>query len=105
MVGVISQFMQAPKQPHWEALFHILRYLKGAPGESLLHKPSHKLKVESFSDADWAGSCSGRRSTSGYYTFISGNLVTLRSKKQTVMTLSSAKAEYHAMAHTASEMR
>ncbi|RVW18498.1 Retrovirus-related Pol polyprotein from transposon RE1 [Vitis vinifera] len=35
-----------------------------------------------------------RRSTSGYFTFVSGNLVTWKSKKQNVVTRSSAEAEF-----------
>jgi hypothetical protein len=62
------------------------------------------LSVTGFSDADWAGSRSNQRSTSGYCTFVGGNLVTWRSKKQNVISRSSAEAEYRAMAHTASEM-
>jgi len=58
-----------------------------------------KLTVEGFSDVDWVGSHSDRRSTSGYCTFIGGNLVTWRSKKQTVVDHSSTEAEYRAMAH------
>jgi len=27
-VGVVSQFIHAPRHPHWEAISHILRYLK-----------------------------------------------------------------------------
>ena len=54
--------------------------------------------MEAFTDADWAGSVDDRRSTSGYCTFIGGNLVTWRSKKQTVVARSSAEAEYRAMA-------
>ena len=69
-----------------------------------MYKPSQKLTVEGFDDADWAGSRSERRSTSGYCIFVGGNLVTWRSKKQTIVVVSSAEAEYRAMAHTASEM-
>ncbi|CAL9009278.1 unnamed protein product, partial [Prunus brigantina] len=39
-----------------------------------------------------------RRSTSGYFTFVGGNLVTWRSKKQNVIARSSAEAEYRGMA-------
>ena len=35
-----------------------------------------------------------RRSTSGYFTFVGGNLVTWKSKKQKVVALSSAEAEF-----------
>ncbi|XP_028091623.1 uncharacterized protein LOC114291938 [Camellia sinensis] len=47
-----------------------------------LYFPKHdRLGVEAYTDADWAGSIIYRRSTSGYYTFVGGNLVTWRSKK------------------------
>jgi len=69
------QFMQAPRQPHWD-FSRTLRGLKGAPGKGLLNKPSHKLTVKGFNDADWAGSHNDRRSTFVYCTFVGGNLVT-----------------------------
>jgi hypothetical protein len=59
--------------------------------------------VVGYSDADWAGSCD-RKSTTGFCTFVGGNLVTWKSKKQNVVARSSAEAEYRAMASTASEL-
>lgn len=50
--------------------------------------------MEGYTDADWAGSRNDRRSTSGYFTFVGGNLVTWRSKKQPVVARSSAEAEF-----------
>lgn len=55
------------------------------------------VNIDGYTDADWAGSLSDRKSTSGYLTFIGGNLVTWRSKKQTVVALSSAEAEFRGM--------
>ncbi|RZB86491.1 Exocyst complex component EXO70B1 [Glycine soja] len=46
---------------------------------------------------DWAGSISDRKSTSGYLTFVGGNLVSWRSKKQKVVALSSVEAEFRGM--------
>ncbi|RVX00220.1 Retrovirus-related Pol polyprotein from transposon RE1 [Vitis vinifera] len=54
--------------------------------------------TEVYSDADWAGNIIDRRSTSGYCSFVWGNLVTWRSKKQSVVARSSAEAEYRALA-------
>lgn len=81
-----------------------MHYLKGATGRGPLYKPSPTLYVTGFCNDDWAGSHSDRRSTSDYCTFAGGNLVTWRSKKQTVVACSSAKAKYRAMAHTNSKM-
>ena len=49
--------------------------------------------VEVFVDTDWAGCPNDRRSTSGYCSYVFGNLVTWRSKKQPVVARSSAEAE------------
>ena len=62
------------------------------------------FKLEGFSDSDWAGNALDRKSTTGFCTFIGGNLVTWKSKKQTVLARSSAEAEYRAMASTACEL-
>ncbi|XP_024029461.1 uncharacterized protein LOC112093978 [Morus notabilis] len=50
-----------------------------------------------FTDVDWAGSTQDRRSTSSYCTYVWGNLVTWRSKKQPAVS-SSAEAKFRAMA-------
>jgi hypothetical protein len=84
--------MHASCEKHMEAVHRILRYLKSAPRKGLmLYKNSH-LEVEGYGDADWAGSVTDRRSTSGYYMFVGGNLVIWRNKKQYVMARSSAEA-------------
>ena len=55
--------------------------------------------IEAYTDSDWAVLVVDRKSTSGYCTFVWGNLVTWRSKKQSVVARSSAEAEYRAMSH------
>ena len=98
-VSTVSQFMNDPKEEHMTAVFRILRYLKMSPGKGLFFEKGVNRGLEIYSDADWAGSITDRRSTSGYCTFLWGNLVTWRSKKQTVVSRSSAEAELRAMAH------
>ncbi|KAK4393367.1 Retrovirus-related Pol polyprotein from transposon RE1, partial [Sesamum angolense] len=66
-------------------------------------KPLSRGDIESFG-TDYAGAKDDRKSTSGYCTYVGGNLVTWRSKKQTTVARSSAEAEYRAMAHTTSEI-
>ena len=61
-------------------------------------------EIVGYCDADWAGDRVDRRSTTGYCTFIGGNLVTWKSKKQKVVSCSSAEAEYRAMRKLTSEL-
>ncbi|XP_070005737.1 uncharacterized mitochondrial protein AtMg00810-like [Nicotiana sylvestris] len=91
-VSLVSQFMYSPKKEHQKVVYRILRYLKSSPGKRWLFKKSDKRSIEACTDEDSAGSCTDRRSTSGYCTFIWENLVTWRSKKQSVVARSIAEA-------------
>lgn len=76
VVSVVSQFMHAPTTVYLDIVYRILRYLKHNPGAGLLYSRRSDLLIEGYTDADWAGSLTDRRSTSGYCTFVGGNLVT-----------------------------
>ncbi|XP_062109888.1 secreted RxLR effector protein 161-like [Humulus lupulus] len=99
VVSLVSQYMHDPCQEHLNAVYRILRYLKQTPGKGLFFKKTTERKVEVFTYANWAGLVDDRKSTSGYYTIVWGNVVTWRSKKQTVVARISADAKYRAMAH------
>ncbi|TYK29397.1 Retrovirus-related Pol polyprotein from transposon TNT 1-94 [Cucumis melo var. makuwa] len=103
-VSVVSQFMSFPTVDHWAAVEQILCYLKAASGRGILYKDHGHTKVKCFSDADWVGSREDRRSISGYCVFVGGNLVSWKSKKQNVVSCSSAKSEYRAMAQSVCEI-
>lgn len=92
--------MNAPTQDHLEAAYRVIRNLKGCLGKVILYKNSGHCQVKVYTDADWAGSGTYHRSTSEYYTFLGGNLVTWRSKKQSVVARSNAEAEFQFMAHS-----
>lgn len=90
--------MHSPSEEHMNAVVRILRYLKSAPGKGLLFTKNNHLNIEGYTDSDWAGSVSDRKSTASYFTFVGGNLVTWRSKKQKVVALTGAEAEFRGMA-------
>jgi histone deacetylase 1/2 len=50
-----TRFTHAPKASHEKAVLRICRYLKGTRDEGLIMKPSEKLKVDCYVDADFDG--------------------------------------------------
>ncbi|XP_065636783.1 uncharacterized mitochondrial protein AtMg00810-like [Quercus suber] len=99
----LCQFMQHPTTVHLEAAKHVLCYVKGT-----LHFGIHlslvPLTLSPFSDVDWAGNPSDRKSTTGLLVFLGFNPVLWSSKKQSIVSHSSTKAEYCALASTAAEL-
>ncbi|KAF3640417.1 Pre-mRNA-processing protein 40A [Capsicum annuum] len=93
-----------PCDSHWDAVVRILSYIKSAPGKGLLFEDRGYEHIIGYTDADWVGSLSDRRSTSGYCVLVGGNLVSWKSKKQSVVVRSSAEAEYRAMAVATCEL-
>jgi hypothetical protein len=82
---------------------HILRYLRGMSDYGLLLRRSRSIDLAVYTDADWAGCPDTRRSTSGYAVFLGDNLVSWSVKRQTVVSRSSAEAEYRAVANGVAE--
>ena len=96
--------MSSPTVDHWVVVERILCYLKGAPGCGILYNNHGHNKLECFTNADLVGSKEDKRSTSGYCMFVGGNLVSWRSKKQSVISRSSAESEYRAMTQSVCEI-
>lgn len=96
-VGKLSQFCEAPKERHWVAVKRVLRYVSGTRTHGILFDGSKSIEAHGFSDSDWAGDVSDRKSVSGYAFLMAGGVVSWSSRKQTVVATSSCEAEYIAM--------
>ena len=105
-VGVLSQFMTNPGPQHWQGVKRILRYVKGTLDHGLRFEPTiaEGLNLYGYTDADWAGDVSTRKSTSGYIFRIGGATVSWKSKRQAIVALSSTEAEYVALCSAAQEV-
>lgn len=75
-VSLVSQFMHCRSENHMSDVIRILRYLKSSPGRGLMFKKNQHLHIDAYTDTNWAGNITDRKSTASYYTFIGGNLVT-----------------------------
>jgi hypothetical protein len=81
----------------------ILRYLHGTPDFGLLLHRSSSSNLVAYTDADWTGCPDTRRSTPSYVVFLGDNLVSWSTKRQTVVSRSSAETEYRAVANGVAE--
>lgn len=103
-VNILSQFVSDPRKNHMDALFRILRYLKATPGQGILLPKEGGVNLVAYSDSDWLGCPLTRRSRTGYLLLLGGAPISWKTKKQSVVSRSSAEAEYRAMAATVSEL-
>ena len=74
-VNRVCQFLHKPTDAHYSAVKRILRFVNGTLDHGLLLHSSGSSYVAVYSDADWAGDVSDRRSTGGYALFYSQNLI------------------------------
>lgn len=89
-VQQLSQFMSCPRQPHWDAVMHVVRYLKGSISQGLFYPALSTLSMTGFCDADWGACAFSGRSLTGYCVFLGGSLVSWKTKKQKAISKSSA---------------
>ncbi|KAJ0391590.1 hypothetical protein P43SY_011493 [Pythium insidiosum] len=95
----LGQFNAHFEWGHYQKAKRVLRYLRHSTDFGLvikLDKQDTPL-LETFTDADFANDATDRKSVSGYVTQLDGNTISYASKKQGVVALSTAEAEYVAM--------
>ncbi|XP_015952544.1 uncharacterized mitochondrial protein AtMg00810-like [Arachis duranensis] len=101
-VHVLSQFLSAPRTN--ATVLRILCYIKGTLFQGLYFSAHSSSSLLAYSDADWAGDPTDRRSTTGYCLFLGDSLIFWRAKKQTFTARSSSEAEYRALVDTTIEV-
>ena len=102
-VSNVAKFCTKPTKEHWTAVKRILRYLKGSLNFGLVYTKCLSKECIGYSDADWGGDYDDHKSTSGYMFQIGETAISWRGKKQTCVALSTAEAEYMALASEAQE--
>ena len=103
-VHKLSQYVTALTLQHIMACKRVLRYLKETMDYGLKFSAGGKMEITGFTDADWACDIDDRKSIGAYCIYFGNNLVSWSSKKQSVVTRSSAKSEYRALASASAEI-
>ena len=100
----MSQYLSVSWLTHYTAVLRILRYLKGTLFHGLFYYAQSSLILRAFSDANWAGDPTDRRSTTGYCFLLDFSLISWRSKKRTLIARCSTKVEFCALIDTTSDL-
>jgi len=93
-VFLCARFQSDPRESHLIDVKRIFRYLKGTINLGLLYRKSLYYKLVGLCDVDYAGDRIERKSTSGNCQFLGENLISWASKRQAIIVMSTAKAEY-----------
>jgi transposase InsO family protein len=100
-VSTLSQFLDNPGDAHWIGVKRIFRYLAGTRDVELTYG-AERHDLIGYTDADGATQ-EHRRAISGNAFLIDGGAISWSSRKQELVTLSTAEAEYVAATHAAKE--
>nr|GEX79768.1 ribonuclease H-like domain-containing protein [Tanacetum cinerariifolium] len=100
---LVGLYMHDLREPYFSALKRILRYVQGTLDYGLQLFSSTTDSLIAYSDVDWAGCPTTRRSTSGYCVFLGNNLLSWSSKRLPTLSRSSAEAEYRGVANAVAE--
>lgn len=76
------------------AVKRIIKYVSGTCNYGLFYSKESNLSLAGFSDFDWAGNASHRKSTTCGCFYVGANLVAWMGKKQNFVSLSTVEAEY-----------
>ena len=102
-VNTLSRFNNDPGEKHWQAVKHLLRYLKGTADYCLKFDKNSPGDVVGYSDADWAADIDSRSSVSGFVFVAQGGAISWASKRQKSVATSSCEAEYYALSSACQE--
>jgi hypothetical protein len=102
VVRRLGQFLSCFDASHYAQAKRVLRYLQATKqfGLSMVVSCSvavEILRLEAYSDADYANDSTDRQSISGYVTMVDGNVISYGSRKQGLNAQSTMEAEYVTM--------
>lgn len=86
--------MVDPRQVHLIVAKHVLRYLKGTIDYGLRYVADCEFRLVGYTDSNWAGSVTDRKSTSGCCFSLGSAVIAWRSRTQTSVVLSTTEVEH-----------
>ena len=95
-VNLLAHFAHNPGKTHWNALKHVLEYIKRTLDYTIRYHAGAILDPVGYVDSDFAGCKNTRRSTEGNIFMVAGGLVSWKTKRQDTVALLTVEAEFMA---------
>ena len=87
-VSLFACFQANLEIEHWNALMHVIGYIKNTLDYSLTYSRDAEFSIHAYIDTDYGGCRDTHQSTSGHVFIMAGGPVTWGSKRQTTVALS-----------------
>jgi hypothetical protein len=93
-VNTLSRYMVEPRHVHWITTKHVLRYLHGTIGYGFKYVSDGAVKLQGYTNSNWAKSAVDGKSTSGCSFSLGSGMISRLSRKHTSVALSTTEAKY-----------
>jgi hypothetical protein len=104
-VRELSKVMDGANPAQEKELKRVLEYVLWTKEKRLkVESKTDSWTIQAFSNSDFAGAKDDQKSITGYVIFVSGSVISWKSKAQPCVTLSSTEAEYVALNKTVREV-
>nr|GEY25157.1 ribonuclease H-like domain, reverse transcriptase, RNA-dependent DNA polymerase [Tanacetum cinerariifolium] len=102
-VGLLSRFMQEPKEQHMKAIKQVLRYVKGTKDYGITYKHKGENKIQGFSDSSYGINTQECKGTTGIIFYYGDSPISWSTQKQATVALSSCESEFIAATAAATQ--
>nr|GEV28658.1 ribonuclease H-like domain, reverse transcriptase, RNA-dependent DNA polymerase [Tanacetum cinerariifolium] len=102
-VGLLSRFMQEPREQHMKAIRQVLRYVKGTKDYEITYKHNGGNKIHGFSDSSYGVNTQEGKGTTGIIFYYGESSINWSTQKQAIVALSSCESEFIATTAAATQ--
>nr|GEX61223.1 ribonuclease H-like domain, reverse transcriptase, RNA-dependent DNA polymerase [Tanacetum cinerariifolium] len=93
-VGLLSRFMQEPREQHMKAIRQVLCYVKGTKDYGITYKHNEGNKIHGFSDSSYGVNTQEEKGTTGIIFYYGESPISWSTQKQATVALSSCESEF-----------
>nr|GEU96890.1 ribonuclease H-like domain, reverse transcriptase, RNA-dependent DNA polymerase [Tanacetum cinerariifolium] len=102
-VGLLSRFMQEPREQHMKAIRQVLRYVKGTKDYGITYKHNGGNEIHGFSDSSYGVNTQEGKGTTGIIFYYGESPISWSIQKQATVALSSCESEFIAATAAATQ--